>query len=196
VAAWYATSVLGLQVYVLLWLFFVYSCAGVVIEGVFALVTTRRLELRLGLLYLPLRPLYGVGGTACTLFLSPLLRHPVLVFASSAVICSVVEYVSGWAVEQAFSTVSWDYSDKRQNLHGRICLQYSLAWGLLATAALYGCHPLVVELVQSGRRTGESLLTVLIVLTLLSAGLTLAALARARRRVDAFKGSGPGGVRR
>ena len=184
-ATWYATTVLGLPVSVLLWLFFLYSCAGVVVEGVFCLLLRRRLEVRLGLLYLPLRPVYGLGGTACTLVLTPLLDHPVVVFALAAVICSVVEFVAGWAVERAFRTVSWDYSDKRLNLRGRICAQYSLAWGVLATAALYACHPAVAA---ASRRPpggpGDVLLTVLLVLTLLSAALTLAALARARRRVD------------
>jgi uncharacterized membrane protein len=186
VASWYATTVLGLPVYAILWLFLLYSFAGVIVEGVFCLVLTGRLELRLGLLYLPLRPIYGLGGAACTLFLTPLLDHPVVVFALSVLICSAVEFVAGWAVERAFRTISWDYSDKRMNLRGRICLQYSLCWGLLATAALYGCHSLVVaEVEQPGHRPGETLLTVLITLTLLSVVLTLAALVRVRRRMDA-----------
>ena len=191
--AFYGSSVLGLPVDVILWLFLLYSCAGVLVEGVFCLVLTGRLELRLGLLYLPLRPIYGLGGVGCTLLLTPLLDHPVVVFALSSVICSAVEFVAGWAVDKAFRTVSWDYSDKRLNLHGRICLQYSLCWGLLAAAALYGSHPLVVEAArQPGPRPAESWLTVLVTLTLLSVGLTLAALARARRRIDAFRAGARG----
>lgn len=190
---WYATSVLGLPVYVLAWLFLVYSAAGVLTEGVFSFVRNRRLELRLGLLYLPLRPIYGLGGVGCTLLLTPLLDRPVLVFVLCAVICSVVEFVAGWAVEAAFRTISWDYSDKRLHVRGRICLQYSLCWGVLATAALYGCHPLVAAVVeQPGAWPGEALLTVLIVLTSLSVVLTPAALARARRRVDALRAQPPG----
>jgi uncharacterized membrane protein len=185
VEAWYSTDVLGLPVYVILWLFLLYSCAGVLVEGVFCLVLTGRLELRLGLLYLPLRPIYGLGGAACTLLLTPLLGHPVLVFALSVVICSAVEFIAGWAVERGFRTISWDYADKPLNLRGRICLQYSLAWGLLATAALYGCHSLVLdEVAQRGPWPGEALLTALLVLTLVSVVLTLATLSRVRRRVD------------
>ena len=188
----YATSVLGLPVYVILWLFFLYSMAGVLIEGVFCLALTGRLELRLGLLYLPLRPIYGLGGLGCTLFLTPLLHHPVVVFALSVLICSAVEYVASWTVEKAFRTISWDYSDKRLNLHGRICLQYSLAWGLLATAALYGCHSLVDHAARPAHRPGEALLTALVILTLLSVVLTLATLARVRRRVDRARGEALG----
>jgi uncharacterized membrane protein len=193
VAAWYAADVAGLPVYVILWLFLIYSCAGVLVEGIFCFVLHRRLELRLGLLYLPLRPIYGLGGAACTVLLTPLLDHPVVVFALSVVICSAVEFVAGWAVERLFRTISWDYSDKRLNLRGRVCLQYSLCWGVLATAALYALQPLVAEVVQQPvPRQGETLLTVLLVLTLLSAVLTLAALHRARRRIDAVGARSPG----
>ena len=180
----FATSVLGLPVYVILWLFLLYSLAGVLVEGAFCLVLTGRLELRLGLLYLPLRPIYGLGGLGCTLFLTALLDQPVAVFALSILVCSAVEYVAGWTVEKAFRTISWDYSDKRLNLHGRICLQYSLAWGVLATAALYGFHPLVDHASRPAHRPGEALLTALVILTLLSVVLTVATLARVRRRVD------------
>ena len=183
--AWSTATVLGFPVDVVLWLFFLHSCAGVVVEGVFCLVTTRRLELRLGLLYLPLRPLYGVGGAACTVLLTPLLDHPVAVFVLSALICSVVEYGAGWLLETAFGTTSWDYGDKRLNLHGRICLQFSLAWGVLATAALYASRPLVEEALRPGPRPYGTLLAVLVVATLLSAVLTVAALTRVRRRLDA-----------
>ena len=181
---WSAAGVLGVPLDVVLWLFLVCSCAGVLVEGFFCLVVTGRLELRLGLLYLPLRPLYGVGGTACAVLLTPLLDHPVVVFVLSAVICSAVEYGAGWAVERAFRTTSWDYTDKRLHLHGRICLQYSLAWGVLATAALYASRPLLEAVTGPGPRPGGTLLAVLVVLTLLSTALTLAALTRVRRRLD------------
>lgn len=197
VTTWHAVGVLGLPVPVLLWLFLLYSCAGVLVEGVFCLALHRRLELRLGLLYLPLRPIYGAGGALCTLLLTPLLDHLVVVFVLSVLICSAVEFAAGWGVERAFRTTSWDYSDKRLHLQGRVCLQYSLAWGLLATAALYACHSLVVDqvdqVVRAPSRTQDVLLLVLLVLTLLSTALTLATLARVRRRVDALRGRGPGG---
>ena len=178
---------------VVLWLFLLYSCAGVLIEGVFCLVLNGRLELRLGLLYLPLRPIYGLGGVACTLLLTPLLDRPVAVFALSSLICSAVEFLASWKVEKVFRTVSWDYSDKWLHLQGRICLQYSVGWGLLAAAALYGCHPFVAGAVQQpGPRPGETVLTALMMLMSLSVVLTLAALARARRRVDTWKAQARG----
>jgi uncharacterized membrane protein len=188
-ASLYATTVLGTSVYEILWLLLLYSVIGVLVEGVFCLVLTRRLELRLGLLYLPLRPTYGVGGLACSLLLAQYTSAPVLVFLFGFLICTVVEYVASLVTEKAFGTVSWDYSDKVLHLQGRVCLQYSLAWGLLALLAVYGLDPLLRGWVSRlDRSLGESLLSLLVILTLLSVVLTLLALARVRDRVDRLRG--------
>src|SRR5829696_5031936 len=70
----YSATVLGFSVYLILWLFVIYSFLGVLVEMIFCLVQEGVLESRVGLLYLPLRPIYGVGGVACTVLLSPI--HP------------------------------------------------------------------------------------------------------------------------
>jgi hypothetical protein len=122
-----STSVLGSSVYLILWFFLIYSIVGVIVEMLFCLVVDGVLESRTGLLYVPLRPIYGVGGVACELLLH-LTREPILLFLSGMLVGSAVEYGAGLFVEKAFGTASWDYSEKRCNVHGRICLQYSVAW--------------------------------------------------------------------
>ncbi|HEX8510382.1 MAG TPA: putative ABC transporter permease [Propionibacteriaceae bacterium] len=188
----YSASVLGLSVYLILWLFFVYCVLGVLIEGVFGLLTDRTVELRLGLLYLPLRPIYGLGGVGSTLLSQPFLDRPVVVFVIGVLVCSVVEFVASWFTERAFGTVSWDYSDKVWNLQGRICLQYSVCWGVLALVAVYVLDRLLGVTQPAPRQPGETVLTVLVALALLSIVLTLAALARVRERVDALRAEARG----
>ncbi len=63
--------------------FVIYSFLGVVVETIFCLVMEGVLESRLGLLYLPLRPMYGVGGVACMLLLHRFMSEPILVFCSA-----------------------------------------------------------------------------------------------------------------
>jgi uncharacterized membrane protein len=125
------------SVYLILWLFVIYSFLGVLVEMIFCVFQEGVLESRLGLLYLPLRPLYGVGAVACTLLLHSFINEPILIFLWCILICSVVEYVASFMMERAFGTVTWDYSDKLLNLHGRICLEYSCYWGLLALFVVY-----------------------------------------------------------
>jgi uncharacterized membrane protein len=184
----YSATVLGFSVYLILWFFVIYAFLGVLVEMIFCLVREGVLESRLGLLYLPLRPIYGVGGVACTVLLHRFMQEPILVFLWGMLICSVVEYVASFVMEKAFSTVTWDYSDKALNLHGRICLQYSCCWGLLALLVLYVLDRFLYGLVgPTGGKVGEVILTVLMILALLSLAVTLAALARIRRRVAVLK---------
>jgi uncharacterized membrane protein len=182
--ALYSASVLGSSVYLILWFFVIYSFLGVVVEMVFCVVVEGVLESRSGLLYLPLRPIYGIGGVANTLLLHRYLEQPILIFVFGMMIGSVVEYVASLVMEKAFGSISWDYSDKLLNLHGRICLMYSVCWGLLALLQLYVLDWLGDGFVDSfGRHLGEIVLTVLMVSLLLSVGVTVAGLARIRRRI-------------
>jgi hypothetical protein len=112
----------------------------------------------------------------------------------------VVEYLASLLTDRLFGATSWDYSDKLLNLQGRVCLVYSLAWGGLAVAALYLLDlPLRGLLALVPRATGETVLTVLLLLVALSGVITLAALARTRRRVVALRrqtaGTGTAGTR-
>jgi uncharacterized membrane protein len=103
-------------------------------------------------------------------------------FLFGMMIGSVVEFAASFAMEKALGTISWDYSDKLLNLHGRICLQYSFCWGLLALLVLYVLDRFLYGFVSLfGRQVGEMVLTVLMVLVLLSVVVTLAGLARIRK---------------
>jgi uncharacterized membrane protein len=186
--ALYSATVLGSSVYLILWFFVIYSFLGVLVEMIFFLVQEGVLESRVGVLYLPLRPIYGVGGVACAVLLHRFIQEPILIFLFGMLICSVVEYVASFVMEKAFGTVSWGYGDKLLNLDGRVCLQYSCCWGLLALLVLYVLNRFFYGFVNlSGGQVGEIVLTVLMVLTLLSAVVTLAALARIHKRVAVLK---------
>ena len=107
---------------------------------------------------------------ACTPFLLHFIEEPILIFLFGMLIGTVVEYVSSSVMKKAFGTVSWDYRDKLLNLHGSICLQYSLCWGLLALLALYVLDQFLYGFVnQSGHQVGQIVLTVVMALVLLSA---------------------------
>jgi uncharacterized membrane protein len=92
------------------------------------------------------------------------IQEPILIFIWGMLICSVVEYLASFVMEKAFSTVTWDYSDKLLNLHGRICLQYSCCWGLLALLVVYVLDRFLYGFVDlHGAQIGEIVLTMLIV---------------------------------
>ncbi len=108
-----------------------------------------------GFLTGPLCPVYGIGGILL-LSLPEAFQNPVWrLFCTGVVLCSAVEYAAGYALEKIFHTKWWDYSDKKisaggrdipLNLHGRICLQNSLLFGVMTVAVLKFVQPLIVRL--------------------------------------------------
>jgi uncharacterized protein len=63
-------------------------------------------------------------------------------------ICAVLEYVVGWLFEVVFKTRLWDYSHKRFNVKGRVCLSFTLVWAGLAVLFIYFVRPAAERLVD------------------------------------------------
>ena len=82
----------------------------------------------------PFLPIYGSGAIMILLFTLPVRTNYVLVFLLGMLAATVLEYFTGACMERLFKVRYWDYSHKRFNLHGYICLTSSLAWGALSVA--------------------------------------------------------------
>ena len=126
--------------------FFIYSFLGWVQEILYFLVTERRFR-NGGIVIAPLLPIYGIGALSILLFLQPYIHNPFLVFLLSAILASVIEYIGHYAMEKWFHVLLWDYKDKPFNLNGRICLENSLGFGILALFVVYVAHPFIASLV-------------------------------------------------
>ena len=53
-------------------------------------------------------------------------------FLGGFIIGSIIEYLVSWIGEMILGVKWWDYSDQIFNINGRICVLFSLFWGLLA----------------------------------------------------------------
>ena len=116
---------------------FIYSFLGWCIESTIVSVSKRKLTNR-GILKGPMLPLYGFG--ALTIIISTLMvaDNAVLVYICGMIAATALEYVTGAAMEAIFNMKYWDYSDKKFNIHGYICLKSSLFWGFFVSCACYG----------------------------------------------------------
>lgn len=171
--------------YLALWLFFLYGFAGVLVEMLYCWTAEFKgvIESRTGLLYLPINPLYGLGGVVISLVLIPFVDNPIAVFFVGALVGSVLEFVASWVMEKLFGAVYWDYSDEFLNIQGRICLKYAAFWGLLSLVLLYVLDVLnLLFIVNVIGEFGFPVLIVLIVLFVLSVALTLATFQRVGQR--------------
>lgn len=171
--------------YLLLWLFFIYSVVGVLAEMFYCWAFEYRgvVESRLGILYLPFNPLYGLGGVFVTLVLAQFILNPLMVFFVGLLVCTTLEFVASLVMEKLFRSVFWDYSDKPLNIQGRVCLQYALIWGGLSLVLLYVLDIInLAVIVQLARPAADVVLVVLCVATAASVALTLLAYARIEQK--------------
>lgn len=115
--------------YELLWLFLVYSFLGWVIETITAAVKQKTFVNR-GLINAPFCVLYGFTAVIITVFAGEL--HGLWFFADAIILATLFEWSAGHLIERLFHERWWDYSEKRWNFDGYICLQVSFLWGILA----------------------------------------------------------------
>lgn len=125
-----------------LWYFWIYSFLGYLLEKVFAKVTGSEQQGRKGFLLLPLCPVYGLGMLA-VLALPESWTRGVLGIFISGLTATVVEYAVHWGYDTFLGVQFWDYSRVFGNLKGRVCLPFTLIWGLLTAAAVQWIHPWV-----------------------------------------------------
>lgn len=114
------------------WLFFFYFYCffGWCFESTYVSIRNKRLVNR-GFMRGPFLPLYGTGAIMMLLVSMPFQDNLVLVYVAGCIGATVLEYVTGVAMEALFKVRYWDYSDQKFNFQGHICLSSTLAWGLL-----------------------------------------------------------------
>lgn len=158
-------------------LFFTYSCIGWICECIYCSVPQKRFVNR-GFLTGPLCPVYGFGALLVLFLLEPLFDYPIAVFFLGILLTSVLEYITAVILESLFHMKWWDYSTKRFNIHGRVCLLNSILFGFLSIALVYVIHPPIIHIIeglsmQTVLVLGSSLTTLLIVDLTLSIRSTL-----------------------
>ena len=128
------------------WSFLVYSWLGFLLEAAYALLVGASPD-RKCLLVLPLCPVYGLG--ACTiLLLAGRQLGPAPLFLLGCAAATAVEYAAAFFYQRLLGVSFWDYRGLPGNVQGRVCLPFSLAWGLLALLLARWLHPLLSPLLR------------------------------------------------
>ena len=128
-------------------LFFAFSFLGWLMEVMLVIFKERKIVNR-GFLIGPCCPIYGFGGLIMTLLLQNIKNNPILLFLLSLLICSVLEYETSYVMEKLFHARWWDYSNRKFNINGRICLTNMIAFGLLGCLIIYILDPIYFEKIK------------------------------------------------
>lgn len=176
----------GINLYKILLVCFVGSFAGVVIEMLWCLIRNSYIESRAGLVYGPFNLLYGVGAVAVTVALYRFRnRGQWLSFLGGMAAGSIVEYVCSWGQEFFFGSRSWDYSNLPFNLNGRICLLYSVFWGVLGVLWIKNIYPRMAKVIlRIPNRAGKILTWCLTAFLVFNAVMSFLAVDRWSQRVN------------
>ena len=152
---------------VIQWLFFFYfyCFVGWCIESTYVSIHQKRLVNR-GFMRGPFLPLYGSGGIMMLVVSMPFQEHLILVYIAGCIGATILEYVTGVTMEALFKVRYWDYSDKKFNFQGHICLGTSLAWGLLTILMTRLVHKPVENLVLMIPTTVLTVVTLILTVTI------------------------------
>ncbi len=145
------------------WIFVIGSVFGFFAEMLYALVYTRTLEIRQGLIYGPFIQIYGMGAVAYYILISQI-QDPKKAFFSGMIMGGALEYLCSFFQEIFFGTISWDYSHMFMNLNGRTSLLYCVYWGIIAIAYLKVIYPAFQKMEILLDKTSVRIVTVILMI--------------------------------
>ena len=99
-----------------------------------------------GFFHGPWLPIYGSGGVLILVLLRRFADRPALMFVLTVILCGVVEYSVATFLWETQHTYWWNYSGYFLNIHGRVCAEGLLVFGLGGLAFVYVLAPLFDEI--------------------------------------------------
>lgn len=137
-----------MQLYRLFLLFIIYSFIGWCYESVYVSILEKK-PVNRGFLHGPILPIYGAGAILVILIIGSNSGNIISLFFSSAVMISILEYVTSWAMEKAFNARWWDYSTHRFHINGRVCLDGAIVFGLFCVLLIKVVNPFFNSLIDN-----------------------------------------------
>ena len=164
--------------------FFVYGFLGWCTEVAFAAFKEHRFVNR-GFLNGPLCPIYGFGVSLVVVFLTPYRSNLLFLYIASVILVTVLEGVTGWALDKIFHNKWWDYSRMPLNIGGYVCLLFSLIWGAACVVIMDLIHPFIHKgLAFIPHPLGVVLIVLMSILLLVDTYVTASAIFKFNRQLE------------
>ncbi len=165
-------KILGISIWKIFVYFIIYSVLGYIIETIFAAITMGVLESRQSFLYGPFLGIYGVGAVFIILFSKYFDKNNFTLFIGGYIIGTLTEYILSFLIEVILETRWWDYFGKILNINGRVCLLYSVFWGILTVFLVRKVNPRIDKLCNKvqekiSRKVLKTIVSIIIVFLLI-----------------------------
>lgn len=99
-----------------------------------------------GFLIGPYCPIYGWGAIIITILLHKYTNDWFVLFCMSIITCGILEYLTSYVMEKLFHARWWDYSRRKYNINGRICLETLIPFGIMGLAIMYITNPFIITI--------------------------------------------------
>ena len=139
--------IFGIDIRVYFLLFMIYAILGWCMEVTCKLIQYKRFINR-GFLIGPYCPIYGYGAILITFLLKKYTNDPIALFFMAIIICGTLEYLTSYFMEKIFKARWWDYSQKKFNINGRVCLNTIITFGLLGLFIMYVSNPFFISKIE------------------------------------------------
>lgn len=141
--------------------FLIYCFIGWCYESAYVSIKHKRWVNR-GFMRGPFLPLYGSGAIVMLVVTIPFRDNLLLTFLAGCVGATALEYVTGVCMEALFKIRYWDYSNRRFNFQGHICLAATLAWGAFTILMTRFIHTPIEHFVLGMPQIVVSIVTTLV----------------------------------
>ena len=136
-------------------------------------------QLRRGVIYGPISPIYGAGAVLMIGILGRKKRPDWQIVLYSALLGGGFEYLVSFLQETFLGTVSWDYTNEFLNINGRTTIPFAIVWGLLGLVLVKVFYPTISNIIESlPKKFGTILTRFLIFLLILDFTISWGALVR------------------
>lgn len=133
----------------IIWIFFVSSLIGDIIETLYCGLAGGEWMSRSSVLYGPFSFVWGIGAVVLTMTLQKLAgKEDRYVFIAGFFIGGAYEYMCSVFTEIVFGTVFWDYSNMPLNIGGRTNVLYCFFWGILSVIWVKIVYPRMSSFIE------------------------------------------------
>ena len=142
--------------------FIIFSFLGWVWEVLLSFIMTGHFVNR-GTLFGPWTPIYGFGGVGI-LLLSKKFKKPWQLFLAAFIVSGILEYATATILKEVYNAKWWDYSMLYFDIQGRICLEYLLAFAIIACLIVYLVVP-KMDIIY--KKINPKIMTIILIVVLL-----------------------------
>lgn len=162
-------------------IFILFSILGTYYEEIRWYIVHGVWSKRVGLIYGPFSPIYGIGAVVFASILNKDndKRSILKTFLYSALIGGLVEYLVSFGAEFFFDLDFWNYGKKFLNINGRTTIPYMAFWGILGTFYMKIIYPLIIKIINKiPKKITNIAFKILLVFIIIDFTLTLSAMGR------------------